>query len=206
MPSVPSPRADPTEVPEEARHMSIVIHHNPDCGTSRNVVDIVRAAGYEPVVIEYLETGWTRPQLLGLFAAAGLTPRTALRTTKSPAAELGLLDPAVDDDALLDAMLEHPVLVNRPIVCSPKGRAPVPAERNRPRPARPHAARSALQGRRRDDPRRRRAARRLKRRFSPAGQAFERATPRSARRARTASGGTRHRTTISCRSILRISR
>lgn len=101
--------------------MSIVIYHNPDCGTSRNVVEIVRAAGYEPVVIEYLQTGWTRPQLLGLFAAADLTARNALRTTKSPAAELGLLDPSVDDDALLDAMLQHPVLVNRPIVCSPKG-------------------------------------------------------------------------------------
>ncbi len=101
--------------------MSIVIHHNPDCGTSRNVVAIVRASGVEPTIIEYLQTGWTRPQLLGLFAAAGLTPRQALRTTKSPAEELGLLDPAVSDEALLDAMLEHPVLVNRPIVCSPKG-------------------------------------------------------------------------------------
>lgn len=101
--------------------MSIVIHHNPDCGTSRNVLEIIRASGEEPVVIEYLKTGWTRPQLLGLFAAAGLTPRAALRTTKSPAVELGLTDPSVDDETLLDAMLEHPVLVNRPIVCSPKG-------------------------------------------------------------------------------------
>lgn len=101
--------------------MNIVIHHNPDCGTSRNVVAIVQAAGYEPTLVHYLETGWTRPQLLGLFAAAGLTPRSALRTTKSPAQELGLLDAAVSDDTLLEAMLEHPVLVNRPIVCSPKG-------------------------------------------------------------------------------------
>lgn len=101
--------------------MSIVIHHNPDCGTSRNVMQIVRAAGYQPIVIEYLKEGWTRPQLLGLFAAADLTPRSALRTTKSPAEELGLLDSAVDDEALLSAMLEHPVLVNRPIVCSPRG-------------------------------------------------------------------------------------
>lgn len=99
----------------------IVIHHNPDCGTSRNVVAIVEAAGYRPTVIEYLKTGWTRPQLLGLFAAANLTPRQALRTTKSPAEELGLLDPTVDDEKLLGAMLVHPVLVNRPIVCSPKG-------------------------------------------------------------------------------------
>lgn len=101
--------------------MTTVIHHNPDCGTSRNVLAVIRASGTEPVVIEYLKTGWTRPQLQALFAAAGLTPRAALRTSKSPAEELGLLDPAVSDDALLDAMIAHPVLVNRPIVCTPKG-------------------------------------------------------------------------------------
>lgn len=101
--------------------MSIVIHHNPDCGPSRNVLAIIEASGETPIVIEYLKTGWTRPQLLALFAAADLTPRTALRTTKSPAEELGLLDPSVSDAAILDAMLEHPVLVNRPLVCSPKG-------------------------------------------------------------------------------------
>jgi arsenate reductase len=101
--------------------MDVVIHHNPDCGTSRNVLGIIRAAGYEPTVVEYLQTGWTRPQLLGLFAAAGLSARTALRTTKSPAEELGLLDPAICDEALLDAMLLHPALVNRPIVCTPRG-------------------------------------------------------------------------------------
>ncbi|MDX1781916.1 MAG: arsenate reductase (glutaredoxin) [Thalassovita sp.] len=101
--------------------MTVVIHHNPDCGTSRNVLEIIRKAGYDPVVIEYLQTGWTRPQLLALFAAAGLTPRQALRTTKSPAEELGLLDPSVPDEVLLEHMLEYPVLVNRPIVCTPKG-------------------------------------------------------------------------------------
>lgn len=101
--------------------MTIVIHHNPHCGTSRNVLAIIEASGETPVVIEYLETGWTRPQLAGLFAAADLTPRTALRVKKSPAEELGLLDPSVTDEALIEAMLEHPVLVNRPIVCSPKG-------------------------------------------------------------------------------------
>ncbi|EAR51921.1 Putative arsenate reductase [Oceanicola granulosus HTCC2516] len=85
------------------------------------MLDIIRRSGTEPVVIDYLAEGWTRPQLLALFAAAGLTPREALRTSKSPAEELGLTDPAVSDEALLDAMLEHPVLVNRPIVCSPKG-------------------------------------------------------------------------------------
>lgn len=99
----------------------IVIHHNPDCGTSRNVLEIIRASGTEPVVIDYLQAGWTRPQLLGLFAAADLTPRTALRETKSPATELGLLAPGVDNNTILQAMLAHPVLVNRPIVCSPKG-------------------------------------------------------------------------------------
>ena len=99
----------------------IVIHHNPDCGTSRNVLAIIEAAGYRPIVVEYLKTGWTRPQLLGLFAAADLTAREALRTTKSPAQELGLLDPSVDEETLISAMLGYPVLVNRPIVCSPKG-------------------------------------------------------------------------------------
>ncbi|MEM0927882.1 MAG: arsenate reductase (glutaredoxin) [Pseudomonadota bacterium] len=99
----------------------IVIHHNPACGTSRNVLQIIKDSGEEPVVVEYLETGWTRPQLLGLFAAADLTPRQALRETKSPAEELGLLEPVVPDDVLIDAMLERPVLVNRPIVCTPKG-------------------------------------------------------------------------------------
>ena len=101
--------------------MTIVIHHNPDCGTSRNVLSIIRASGVEPVVIEYLQTGWTRPQLLGLFAAADLTPRNALRITKSPAEALGLLDETVSEEAVLDAMIEYPVLVNRPIVCSPTG-------------------------------------------------------------------------------------
>ncbi len=100
---------------------NIVIHHNPDCGTSRNVLAVIRAAGYTPVVIDYLTEGWTRPQLLALFAAAGLTPRTALRETKSPAKELGLLEDHVPEEAILNAMLEHPVLVNRPLVCTAKG-------------------------------------------------------------------------------------
>ena len=102
-------------------HFPVVIHHNPDCGTSRNVLAIIEAAGYSPVVIEYLKEGWTRPQLLALFAAAGLTARQALRETKSPAAELGMLDPAISDDNLITAMIQHPVLVNRPLVATPKG-------------------------------------------------------------------------------------
>ena len=101
--------------------MDVVIYHNPECGTSRNVLAILKAAGYTPTVIEYLKTGWTKPQLMGLFAAAGLTPRTALRETKSPAAELGLLAEGVPNETILDAMVQHPILVNRPIVCAPKG-------------------------------------------------------------------------------------
>ncbi len=99
----------------------VLIHHNPDCGTSRNVLRIIKDAGYTPVVIDYLKEGWSKAQLLALFAAADLTPRSALRETKSPAKELGLLNKNVSDDILLEAMLEHPILVNRPIVCSPKG-------------------------------------------------------------------------------------
>ncbi len=101
--------------------MTIVIYHNPGCGTSRNVLDIIRKSGAEPVVIDYLTEGWTRSQLLGLFAAADLSPRAALRVVKTPAVELGLTDPDVSDEALIAAMVAHPVLVNRPIVCSPKG-------------------------------------------------------------------------------------
>lgn len=99
----------------------IVVHHNPDCGTSRNVLELIRAAGETPTIVEYLKTGWTRGHLLSLFAAAGLTPRAALRETKSPAKELGLLEDGVGDDHIFEAMLAHPVLVNRPIVCTPKG-------------------------------------------------------------------------------------
>ncbi|MCQ8821882.1 arsenate reductase (glutaredoxin) [Pseudoalteromonas agarivorans] len=99
----------------------VVIHHNPDCGTSRNVLQIIKAAGYNPTVIEYLKEGWTKPQLLALFAAANLTPKTALRVSKSPAEELGLLNENVTDEAILEAMLKHPILVNRPVVCTEKG-------------------------------------------------------------------------------------
>ena len=101
--------------------MSIVIHHNPECGTSRNTLEMIRASGEEPIVIEYLQEGWSKPQLQALFAAANLTPSEALRETKSPASELGLLEDGVLDEDILDAMIEHPILVNRPIVCTPKG-------------------------------------------------------------------------------------
>ena len=101
--------------------MSVVIYHNKRCGTSRNVLAMIEETGVKPVVIDYLETGWTRSQLLGLFAAANLSPREALREKNSPAEELGLLSDGVSDDILLDAMVQHPILVNRPIVCAPKG-------------------------------------------------------------------------------------
>lgn len=99
----------------------ITIFHNPDCGTSRNTLAIIRAAGYAPSVIEYLKAGWTRPQLEDLIAHMGGRPRDLLREKGTPAAELGLLDPSVSDDQILDAMVAHPILVNRPIVVTPRG-------------------------------------------------------------------------------------
>ena len=101
----------------------VTIFHNPACGTSRNVVAMVETAGYRPEVVEYLKTGWTVDQLRALFAEAGLTPREAMRERGSPATELGLLDPGTPDTAILAAMVAHPVLVNRPIVRTPKGAA-----------------------------------------------------------------------------------
>ena len=99
----------------------VVIHHNPACGTSRNTLAMIEAAGYAPTVVEYLKTGWTRPQLQALLAVMGAGPRAVLRDKGTPAAELGLLAPGVTDDTLLDAMVQHPILVNRPIVATPKG-------------------------------------------------------------------------------------
>ena len=101
----------------------VVIFHNPDCGTSRNVVRIVEVAGYKPVVVEYLKTGWTKPLLFALFAAAGIEPRDALRVKKSPAAELGLTDLAAANEDIIEAMIAHPILVERPIVVTAKGTA-----------------------------------------------------------------------------------
>ena len=103
------------------RDFPITIFHNPDCGTSRNTLAMIRAAAYEPEVVEYLKTGWTRPRLEDLLAAMRASPRDILREKGTPAAELGLLDSAVTDDQILDAMVAHPILVNRPIVVTPKG-------------------------------------------------------------------------------------
>ena len=99
----------------------VTIFHNPACGTSRNTLAMIRAAGYAPAVVEYLQVGWTRDQLSDLAAAAGMTLRQLLREKATPADELGLLAADVDDDRLLDAMLAHPILVNRPIVATPRG-------------------------------------------------------------------------------------
>ncbi|MCR5877595.1 arsenate reductase (glutaredoxin) [Phenylobacterium sp. J367] len=99
----------------------ITVFHNPACGTSRNTVAMIEAAGYAPNVVEYLKAGWTRAQLEDLLARMGARPRDILREKGTPAAELGLLDPAVSDEALLEAMVQHPILVNRPIVGTPKG-------------------------------------------------------------------------------------
>lgn len=99
----------------------VTIFHNPACGTSRNTLAMIEAAGYAPQVVEYLNAGWTEPQLRDLFARAGLSPREAMRDKGTPAAELGLTDPAATDEAILQAMVAHPILVNRPIVVTPKG-------------------------------------------------------------------------------------
>ena len=99
----------------------ITIYHNPDCGTSRNTLAMIVAAGYAPEVVEYRKTGWTRAQLDELLAALGAKPRDLLREKGTPAAELGLLDPSASDAAILAAMIAHPILVNRPIVVTPKG-------------------------------------------------------------------------------------
>lgn len=99
----------------------ITIYHNPDCGTSRNALGMIEAAGYAPEVVEYRKVGWTRPLLEELLVALNDSPRALLREKGTPAAELGLLDPSVTDDALIEAMLAHPILVNRPIVVTPRG-------------------------------------------------------------------------------------
>ena len=99
----------------------IIIYHNPECGTSRNALAMIRNAGIEPHVVEYLKTPPSRAMLESLIARAGITPRALLREKGTPFAELGLSDPALTDAQLLDAMMAHPILINRPLVVSPLG-------------------------------------------------------------------------------------
>lgn len=101
--------------------MSVTIYHNPDCGTSRNTLAMIRNAGIEPEVIEYLKMPPDRETLKGLIARAGLTVRSALREKGTPYAELGLGDASLSDEQLLDAMMQHPILINRPFVVTPLG-------------------------------------------------------------------------------------
>lgn len=102
---------------------AVTIFHNPACGTSRNTLAAIRQSGVEPTVVEYLKVGWSRPQLEDLLAAMGQRPRDILRVRGTPAEELGLTDPAVADGAILEAMVAHPILVERPIVRTPRGAA-----------------------------------------------------------------------------------
>lgn len=112
--------------------MSVTIYHNPDCGTSRTALAIIEESGETPTVVEYRKVGWSRALLADLLIAMGATPRDVLRERGTPAVALGLLDPHVTDEAILDAMAEHPILVERPIVATPKGVALCrPAERVR---------------------------------------------------------------------------
>ncbi len=101
--------------------MTVTIYHNPACGTSRNTLAMIRQSGEEPVVIEYLKTPPSREELVKLIAAMGLTVRDLLRQKGTPYDELGLGDPDLADDQLLDRMMEHPILINRPIVVTEKG-------------------------------------------------------------------------------------
>ena len=99
----------------------IIIYHNPDCGTSRNTLAMIRNAGLEPHVVEYLKTPPRRELLIQLIGRMGISVRALLREKGTPFAELGLQDQTLGDDQLLDAMMEHPILINRPIVVSPMG-------------------------------------------------------------------------------------
>lgn len=105
----------------ELLRMSVTIYHNPACGTSRNTLALIRATGTEPQVIHYLETPPSREELVSLIRRMGIGPRDLLREKGTPYVELGLAEPSLTDDQLIDAMIEHPVLINRPIVVGPNG-------------------------------------------------------------------------------------
>src|SRR3546814_9116697 len=99
----------------------IIIYHNPECGTSRNTLALIRNAGIEPHVVEYLKTPPSRPLIEQLIERAGIKPRDLLREKRTPYADLGLDDDSLEDRALVDAMMAHPILINRPLVVSPLG-------------------------------------------------------------------------------------
>jgi arsenate reductase (glutaredoxin) len=99
----------------------VVIYHNPDCGTSRNTLALIRHCGIEPHVIEYLKTPPSRAMLVALIGRLGMPPRDLLRQSGTPFAALGLADPSLSDEQLIDAMLAQPILINRPIVVAPRG-------------------------------------------------------------------------------------
>jgi arsenate reductase len=101
----------------------VVIYHNPSCGTSRNTLALLREKGIEPKVVEYLKTGWTREQLEDLIRRSGGSARDLLRVKGTKAEEIGLTDPSTSDEAIIAAMILEPILVNRPIVTTPKGAA-----------------------------------------------------------------------------------
>ena len=101
--------------------VDVVIYHNPECGTSRNALAMIRNAGIEPHVVEYLKTPPSREMLVQLIERARLTPRQLLREKGTPYAELGLAEKTLSDDAIVDAMMAHPVLINRPLVVTPIG-------------------------------------------------------------------------------------
>ena len=101
--------------------MDVIIYHNPACGTSRNTLALIRNSGIEPHVIDYQKCPPTRAMLVQLIERAGLTPSGLLREKGTPYAELGLANPELDDEALIDAMMSHPILINRPLVVTPKG-------------------------------------------------------------------------------------
>jgi arsenate reductase len=101
--------------------MTVTIYHNPQCGTSRNTLAMIRASGEEPVVVEYLKTPPSREKLKALIAAMGIPVRELLRRKGTPYDALGLDDPSLDDETLIDKMIEHPILINRPIVETPLG-------------------------------------------------------------------------------------
>jgi len=101
--------------------IDVIIYHNPNCGTSRNTLAMIRNAGIEPHVVEYLKTPPARTMLLHLIERAGITPRALLREKGTPYADLGLDDTSISDEHLIDAMMDHPMLINRPLVVSPLG-------------------------------------------------------------------------------------